>query len=48
MPVRLESAEVARRTGRGLGTVYNRRRVLKVPDGRAKKGRRPGDETEAP
>ena len=36
----LPAAEAARRTGRTLGAVWHRRRVLGLPDGRRKGSRR--------
>jgi hypothetical protein len=36
----LPAAEAARRTGRTLGAVWSRRRVLGLPDGRRKEIRR--------
>jgi hypothetical protein len=35
-------AEVAERTGRALGAVYDRRRTLELPDGRRERWRRQG------
>jgi hypothetical protein len=36
----LPAAEAARRTGRALGAVWQRRRVLGVPDARRKENKR--------
>jgi hypothetical protein len=46
----LPPAEVAQRTGRSLGAVYDRRRTLRLPDGRRERWRRPprADSGDAP